>query len=208
GQVDTDEDGVGQALDLDSDDAGIYNLVEAGGVDADGDGQVDNFTDLNGNGLDDGIEASEGPNTGLTPPDTDGDELADFADTVFDLTGTNIGDIGTTILDDGGHGEIAFDGAGLTLDLTGIDNGVFTNVETIDLTGTGNNTLTLNLADLVDLSPDSDTLFVNGDVGDAVATDASFALDRTETVDSINYDVYISGAASLFVEEDVTVTLI
>ena len=38
-------------LDLDSDNDGIADIVEAGGTDTDGDGKVDNGTDTDGDGL-------------------------------------------------------------------------------------------------------------------------------------------------------------
>ena len=59
GVIDTDGDGVINSLDLDSDNDGIADVVETGGVDADNDGRIDGFTDLNGNGLHDGIENPE-----------------------------------------------------------------------------------------------------------------------------------------------------
>ena len=57
--VDFDMDGVPNVYDLDSDNDGIPDLIEAGGVDTDGDGRVDlgtEFVDLNQNGLHDNYE--------------------------------------------------------------------------------------------------------------------------------------------------------
>ncbi len=48
---DTDDNGIPNAYDLDSDDDGISDLVEAGGVDINGDGRIDNQTDVNQNGI-------------------------------------------------------------------------------------------------------------------------------------------------------------
>jgi hypothetical protein len=50
---DTDNDGVLDYLDIDSDNDGIPDIVEAGGVDLDGDGYVEDTTDNNGNGIPD-----------------------------------------------------------------------------------------------------------------------------------------------------------
>ncbi|MCB0485688.1 MAG: hypothetical protein KDC47_05795, partial [Flavobacteriaceae bacterium] len=73
--VDTDGDGLPNYLDLDSDADGISDIIEAGGVDTDGDAIADGFTDANNNGLDDTVEASP-----LPVPNTDGDTVADYID--------------------------------------------------------------------------------------------------------------------------------
>ncbi len=51
--MDSDGDSILDYLDIDSDNDGIPDIVEAGGVDTDGDGYVDNTTDNNGNGIPD-----------------------------------------------------------------------------------------------------------------------------------------------------------
>lgn len=71
--ADSDNDGVLNYLDLDSDNDGILDNVEAQ--------SVNNFispsnNDSNSNGLDDSYEASNG----LTPIDSDGDEVPDYTD--------------------------------------------------------------------------------------------------------------------------------
>jgi uncharacterized repeat protein (TIGR01451 family) len=53
GAQDFDGDGIPNYLDLDSDNDGIPDLIESGGIDANNDGMVDGFIDVNGNGLDD-----------------------------------------------------------------------------------------------------------------------------------------------------------
>lgn len=53
--VDKDLDGIINCLDLDSDNDGIPDIIEAYGVDANGDGIIDNFTDADGDGLSDNI---------------------------------------------------------------------------------------------------------------------------------------------------------
>ncbi len=58
GAQDFDGDGIPNYLDLDSDNDGIPDIIEALGVDANNDGKVDNFTDLNGDGLADNYFAA------------------------------------------------------------------------------------------------------------------------------------------------------
>ena len=76
---DTDGDGTPDFMDVDSDGDGIPDLTEAGGVDADGDGRIDNFFDADDKGVDDAIQSSA-----LPVFDTDGDGVADYRDTDSD----------------------------------------------------------------------------------------------------------------------------
>ncbi|MEZ4961535.1 MAG: LamG-like jellyroll fold domain-containing protein [Saprospiraceae bacterium] len=57
---DDDGDGIPNYLDTDSDNDGIADLIEAGGVDTNGDGRIDTneFTDINQNGFDDTYESN------------------------------------------------------------------------------------------------------------------------------------------------------
>jgi len=59
--LDSDNDGIRDFRDGDSDNDGIFDLIEAGGVDADGDGRIDSFSDSDGKGVDDVIQASALP---------------------------------------------------------------------------------------------------------------------------------------------------
>ena len=84
--IDTDGDGIADRIDLDSDNDGLPDSVEAvDGIvlDADADGVIDNFTDANGDGLDDGIDAA------MIPLDSDGDSTEDFRDLDSDNDGLN-----------------------------------------------------------------------------------------------------------------------
>jgi gliding motility-associated-like protein len=74
-RFDFDGDGIIDQFDLDTDDDGIVDIIEAGGVDADGNGQVDGFTDANSDGLDDTLAGSP-----LPLPNTDTTGSADFRD--------------------------------------------------------------------------------------------------------------------------------
>jgi len=76
--TDGDGDGTPNSLDTDSDNGGIADLVENGGVDADGDGMVDGFVDANGNGLADSIETANGTGVGMALVDANTNGTADF----------------------------------------------------------------------------------------------------------------------------------
>ncbi|WP_298782176.1 tandem-95 repeat protein, partial [uncultured Polaribacter sp.] len=79
---DTDGDGIIDQFDTDADGDGITDIIEAGGTDIDNDGQIDNFTDANNDGLDDATAT-----TPLTSADTDGDGIADYLDIDSDNDG-------------------------------------------------------------------------------------------------------------------------
>jgi hypothetical protein len=89
---------------------------------------------------------------------------------------------------DGGGGvdTLKLDGAGLTLDLTKISNTRIQDIEIIDIRGSGNNTLKLNLNDLLDASTSTNILKVLGNSGDTVNT-SGFVKTKIETENGITY---------------------
>lgn len=84
---DTDLDGIMNLFDLDSDNDGIADLVEAGGVDTDGDGRVDGaFADSDGDGLHNTYDASSGGDA-IANIDIDGDGIINYQDLDSDNDG-------------------------------------------------------------------------------------------------------------------------
>jgi len=81
---DTDNDSHPDFQDLDSDNDGISDLLESGGLDVNHDGLIDNFNDADDNGIDDNDAI-------YTPLDTDGDLIYDFLD--LDADNDGISDI-------------------------------------------------------------------------------------------------------------------
>jgi len=89
--MDADEDGIPNHHDVDSDNDGIPDIIEAGGVDTDGNGLVDCFLgtvliDANRNGLCDIYDVLVG-GTAIALPDTDGDGVLDYLDLDSDNDG-------------------------------------------------------------------------------------------------------------------------
>jgi hypothetical protein len=91
------------------------------------------------------------------------------------------------------------------LDLTAIPDGVITDIEVINLTGSGNNSLTLAHADLLALNSTVDMLRVNGNAGDVVnTTDSGWAFVRNVTIGAQVFAEYAKGGAILQVDTDVS----
>ena len=100
---DADGDGIFNDFDLDSDADGIADIIEAGGTDSDGDGQVDygtagdpsTMTDADGDGLFDTVDDQDSGSgggevtsgTALTDPDSDSDGLENRIDIDSDADG-------------------------------------------------------------------------------------------------------------------------
>ena len=112
---------------------------------------------------------------------------------------------------DGGIGfdTLVMEGAGVVLDFSKIAENRIANIEAIDITGTGDNTLVLSASDVLDItgSGAANTLIVSADAGDTVNAASFVDTNTTKTIDSISYDVYTSGAATLLIDPNATVIL-
>ncbi len=115
---------------------------------------------------------------------------------------------------DGGDGfdTLTLDGSGIVLDFSQIESGTITNVEAIDLTGTGDNGLAISLGDILDVSSDImdgvTTLAITGDSGDQVTlVGAGWQSLGSETHEGIDYSVFGNSTAHLIVEDQVTVSM-
>ena len=116
-EYDQDLDGVPDFFDLDSDNDGIADIIEAGGTDINGDGIIDGFSDTDGDGIFDNVDIDQQPGIDTTPadgindsfqggPDNDADNINDDVD--FDDDGDGI----INVVDD--SGEIDDQGTALT----------------------------------------------------------------------------------------------
>lgn len=83
---DNDRDGLINSEDLDGDNDGVADLVEAGGIDTDGDGKVDVATDTDGDGLANTYDVNNG-GVNIANLDTDGDGVANTKDLDSDNDG-------------------------------------------------------------------------------------------------------------------------
>ncbi|SGZ73125.1 Flagellar hook-length control protein FliK [Bathymodiolus thermophilus thioautotrophic gill symbiont] len=100
----------------------------------------------------------------------------------------------------GGTDTLKLEGGNLNLDLSNINNGRIQDIEIIDLTGSGNNTLKLNLNDLLDFSSSTNVLKVIGNSGDKIdieLNDNAFVQNSaSKTENGINYHIYSNANAS------------
>jgi hypothetical protein len=127
----------------------------------------------------------------------DGDDILVTSNTTFQLI-------------DGGSGTdtLRLDGLLLNLDLTTIDNSKTAGIEIIDITGSGNNTLTLDLQDIIDLSNTGNTLQIDGNAGDTVVVGTApgqYFQQPAQIINSVNYNVFSVGGTgeTLLINEDV-----
>ncbi|MDH3738501.1 MAG: hypothetical protein OER92_04850, partial [Alphaproteobacteria bacterium] len=115
---------------------------------------------------------------------------------------------------DGGSGydTVALEGAGENLDLTQLGSAEVEGIEAFDLSGAGDNTLTLNTHDVLQLSDETNDLHIFGDGGDNVNLEGDFTLaPDQEIVGTTTFDVYVSAttdARVLTEATDVNVNLV
>jgi hypothetical protein len=105
---------------------------------------------------------------------------------------------------DGGTGKdtLKINATNLTLDLTDGEINI-DNIEVIDLTGKGDNTLNLAKENILKLSETSNTLEVTGNSGDSLSiTDGTWFTGTAGATDT----TYTSGAATLIVANDISTT--
>ena len=130
---DQDGDGFENRCDLDSDNDGLADIIEAGGVDANGDGVVDAATDTDNDGWANTFDSDDG-GTALTVSDTDGDNLENYLDLDSDSDGiidniegqTTAGFLAPSGMDtdmDGWDNRYDSDNGGTAITLSNFDSG-------------------------------------------------------------------------------------
>ena len=105
-----------------------------------------------------------------------------------------------------GNDTLEISGANIMLDLTLLSTGKIFGIETIDLSGTGDNTLKLDATKLLALSDTSDTLSVFGNAGDTVELAGNWT-DGGSVIESGHMlHVWTNGLAILHVDENAHLT--
>ncbi len=110
---------------------------------------------------------------------------------------------------DGGPGTdlLYIVGKGQSLNLLLLDNATLTGVEIINLIGTGNNSLVLDMNEVLDISPTTDLLRIMGNAGDRVSMGAGWNEVTDVTVGGQLYHQYAQGSAVLLIDSDITVLI-
>jgi len=173
----------------------VENLTLTGGGAVNGSGNWQNNA-LNGNGAANVLNGSMGNDTLAGGGGSDtllggaGDDVL-----VWDAADGRI---------DGGadFDRLVVSGAGTTLDLTAISNALITDIEYLDITGSGNNTLTLALGDVLALTPN--TLRIFGDGGDVVNGGSGWTPGGSVSLSDGVFNVYTQLTAVILVDSDIT----
>jgi hypothetical protein len=126
----------------------------------------------------------------------------------FYFNGSNIANInapGSRVDGGSGNDTLLLDGTGMTLDLTAVSHGKLASIEAIDLTGSGDNSLNLNVHNVLDLSNTSHRVFVNRNGGDSVtSTGQGWVAGPDQSIGDVFYHTYHAGTASLYVDTHIS----
>ncbi|HJP21681.1 MAG TPA: hypothetical protein QF861_08995, partial [Alphaproteobacteria bacterium] len=204
-------------------DGGFMVTWYSTGQDGSGDGVYAQRFDPEGNPLgpltitggdgDDTITAGSGSETLIGGDGNDtltggstGQDLLAGGDVLIGGTGDDVLAIDGAVAGlDGGAGNdtLRLAGSGQTLDLTGHGGDEVSGIENVDLGGQGN-TLTLTMADVLDISDTTDQLLVDGGADDSVsAPGEGWTNQGTTVVEGNTYTIYTNGSASLLVDTDI-----
>ncbi len=99
-----------------------------------------------------------------------------------------------------GTDTLRLDGSGLSLDIAAIRDNRILGIEQIDITGSGNNTFTLNYREVLNVSDESNTLVVRRNLGDIVNFGSGWTQAANQTIGSDTFAVYTQGIATLKVQ--------
>jgi hypothetical protein len=143
--------------------------------------------------------------------------LGGDGDDVLQLNQSNIDSLQDPVTDgilaavDGGAGvdTLMLLGSSLHVDFTSIDNDRVTDIEKIDITGSGDNALSLTANDVLDMSSTTDRLYIDANSGDTVNATGFTHSGTSQVVGSVTYDIYThsDSSAELWIDENATVVI-
>jgi hypothetical protein len=171
-----------------------------------GDATANTLTASQGAGATDVLIGGQGNDTliGDGGPDVlrggEGDDTLALPDA--DFSGT------PRLLGGNGNDTLRVDGSGITLDLTSIRDNRVVDIEVIDICGSGDNTLTLDQREVLNLSSHSNTVLVRRDRGDSVHIGGGWIPGGIESIGIDAFAVYRQGPAVLKVQVAVAPDLV
>jgi hypothetical protein len=158
---------------------------------------------LTGNAGNDALNGGAGNDTLVGGAGVD-NQQGGLGDDLFQLATMAEFAVGELINGGAGNDMLQLTGSAQSLNLAAIANDRIVGIEAIDLTGSGDNTLSLNLADVLDLSFTTNTLRVDGDAGDVVnSAGQGWTLGAEQLA---GYTTYTFGAATLLIDNVITQT--
>ena len=167
-----------------------------------GDATANTLTATQGVGAIDILIGAQGNDTLISDGGADvlrggkGDDTLAIPDTDFSGTRRLVGGSGTDTL--------RLDGTGITLDLTTILDNRIVDVEVIDISGSGNNSLTLDFQEVINISSTSNTLFVLQDSGDTINIGTGWTPGPNQMIGAVVYEVFTQGSATLNIQRVVS----
>ena len=94
---------------------------------------------------------------------------------------------------------------GLSLDLVGARRFALLGIETIDLTGSGDNSVVLNAVVVAALSGEATDLRILGDAGDVAVIGPGWVFEGPVSDGGLNFSSYRQGVSRLLIEDAVLV---
>jgi len=184
----------------------VINGAERGSIDM---GEGDDSVVVNAATASGGLDATLETFNISTDGGNDTISLVDLADTNYIINAGEYQD-GTELLNDplavtdpGDLDTLEVDG---DIDL-GAGNLTLSNFEVLDITGTGDNTVTLLAADVISMTDSNDTLVIEGNAGDSVTSSEAWTANATQVYNGITYNAFDNGGGTtLLVNTDVDTT--
>ncbi|MBL4602699.1 MAG: cadherin-like domain-containing protein, partial [Emcibacteraceae bacterium] len=118
------------------------------------------------------------------------------SDITITINGTN---------EDPDHNTVVFVGQDMIFDFSRLGNIDNPPVENVDITGSGDNTVVLTAAEVLQFTDNNNILTILGDTGDSVeSAGEGWVQGADQLIDTDTYSTYTAGGATLLIDADIT----